>query len=85
MKAYQKGNHYNAGLGKVHLQSFLVVGNGFRHWSRSSLFWDVKQRRLGIVSHRNFGTTCRFHLRGSRSDHVGKHLSDRFPIKNGFK
>jgi len=33
---------------------------------RSSLFWDVMQRRLEI-SYRRFGTTCRPHLQGSSS------------------
>ena len=33
---------------------------------RSSLFWDVTQRRL-VVSYRRFGATCRPHLQGSSS------------------
>jgi len=35
-------------------------------YTRSSLFWDVTQRRL-LVIYRRFGANCRFHLQGSSS------------------
>jgi len=40
---------------------------------RSSLFWDVTQRRL-VVSYQRFGTTYRSHLQGS---------SSQTPLKDG--
>ena len=35
---------------------------------RSALFWDITQRQVAVL-YRRFGTTYRFHLKGSESPH----------------
>lgn len=46
---------------KFGMAVFVIAG--FCHGVRSSLFWDVAQRRL-VVGYRRFGIAYRFHLQG---------------------